>query len=120
MVNKNNNKRKIHWPLVFKLLVLFSFIIVGPALGADVDDELSNQSTASDHFGGDIYYLFVHEILMGPIGFVVSVGLITWGLIMAGTGGGGMVLPVVAIVAGAIIFKIDSVVKSFGLTIPFS
>lgn len=69
---------------------------------------------AAGSFGFDVYDIVVNQILGGPIGFVGGVALIVWGGAQVIKN---WVITVLAIVAGTIIIRADTLVTSLGATI---
>lgn len=64
----------------------------------------------------DVYDLAINDILKGPAGFVIATGLIGMG-VGAATMGKGIVLPVMSVIGGALIYKLDGVVESLGYSL---
>lgn len=69
---------------------------------------------AAGSFGFDVYDIVVNQILGGPIGFVGGVALIVWGGSQVIKN---WVITILAIIAGTIIIRADTLVTSLGATI---
>lgn len=87
------------------LATLFSFI-AGPAMAFT--------APTAGSFGYDIYDIVVLQILGGPIGFIGAVALIVWGATKVMTN---WMITILCVIAGTILIKADSLVKTLGAVI---
>jgi hypothetical protein len=70
---------------------------------------------ASGDVAYDVYDIFVNDILKGPIGFTVAVALIAYGVVVSVRGE--VVPAILALIAGGVIYKVDTIVKTLGFAI---
>jgi hypothetical protein len=70
---------------------------------------------ASGDVAYDVYDIFVNDILKGPIGFTIAVALIAYGVVVSVKG---EVIPaILALIAGGVIYKVDTIVETLGYAI---
>lgn len=73
----------------------------------------------TDPQSGDLFYeaydIVINKIMAGPVGFIMGALMVIGGIITMVLGKG-FLLPLIAVIGGAIIVKIDDIVSSFGFT----
>ena len=74
----------------------------------------------TDPATGDLFYdaydIVINKLLGGPIGFIIGAIMVVGGIISLVLGKG-FLLPLIALIGGAIIVKIGDIVSSFGFTL---
>jgi uncharacterized protein YaaW (UPF0174 family) len=108
-LKKINRKKAIKYS-VFTLVMMAVYVGAAYASGTSV-----SSGTAPDGLAGDVYTILVQKILMGPIGFTISVALIAYGVIISVKGE--LIPAILALVAGGVLFKVDSIADTLAFVI---
>lgn len=63
----------------------------------------------------EIYDLVINKVLGGPIGFAIGAIMVVGGIILL-VQGKGLLLPLICLIGGVILVKVESLVTSFGFS----
>lgn len=110
-LKKINRKKAIKYS-VFTLVMMAVYVGAAYASGSSAS---VTSATASTGLAGDVYTILVENILMGPIGFTISVALIAYGVIISVKGE--LIPAILALVAGGVLFKVDSIADTLAFVI---
>lgn len=73
-------------------------------------------TVASGDMFYDVYELVIEKILGGPIGFVAGAFMLVGGIFLL-VQGRGFLLPMICLIGGAVLVKVDAIVTSFGFSL---